>query len=42
VRHATQIEAEVVNKGLSNCLIEVIKKESNVKVKKTAIAALGE
>jgi len=42
VRHATQIEAEVVNKGLSNCLIDVVKKESAVKVKKTAIAALGE
>jgi len=42
VRHATQIESEVINKGLANCLIDVVKNDGSVKVRKTAIAALGE
>lgn len=42
VRHSTQIDAEVVNKGLSSCLIDILKKETTAKVRKVAISALGE
>jgi len=42
VRHATQIESDVINKGLANCLIDVVRNDNTAKVRKTAIAALGE
>jgi serine/threonine-protein kinase ULK4 len=42
IRHATVIENELSQLGIPAVLIELIKNEKNEKVKRRAIAALGE